>query len=155
MTERVYLDSNVFIYPVIYEGLPKSEGARAVLEAVERGELRAYTSTLTWDEVVWVVRRLLSEKDSVAVGRKLLGFPNLKFVAVSEEVVARAQRLVEKYGLKPRDSIHCASSILVGARTVVSDDEDLDVVKELSRVAVEDLARRLRGGPPSARRSLQ
>jgi predicted nucleic acid-binding protein len=45
-----YIDSNVFIYPVIYktETQPK---AKEILLKIEKGELKAYTSTLTWDEV--------------------------------------------------------------------------------------------------------
>jgi len=48
-----YVDSNVFIAPLLYDA-PRSEAAAAVLKMIETKKISAYTSTLTWDEVVWV-----------------------------------------------------------------------------------------------------
>jgi len=78
---------------------------------IERRELSAYTSTLTWDEVVWVVSRALGRNDSVDEGRELLGFPNIEFIDVDQHTLSTAQTLLEKSGLTPRDSIHLASAI--------------------------------------------
>jgi predicted nucleic acid-binding protein len=49
----VYVDSNVFMTPLLYDA-PRSEAAAAVLKMIETKKISAYTSTLTWDEVVWV-----------------------------------------------------------------------------------------------------
>jgi predicted nucleic acid-binding protein len=57
----IYIDSNIFISPLIYEDSPLASSSKRVLAMVEKGETTAYTSTLTWDEVVWVVRRVLGE----------------------------------------------------------------------------------------------
>lgn len=128
-----YIDANVFIHPLIYGASRKAESAAKVLKLVEEGELTAYTSTLTWDEVVWVVRRTLGGPDSIEAGRKLLNFPNLRFVPASEEVVRSAQELVEEQDLAPRDAIHVASAMSRKATTIVSDDPDLNAVKGLRR----------------------
>ena len=130
-----YVDSNVFIYPVIYDSRTeeKAKKARYILEQIVSGELKAYTSTLTWDEVVWVVSRVLSRDDGVNQGRKLLGFPNLEFIDVDQRTLSTAQALMDKYRLKPRDSIHLASAVNRGLRTMITDDEDFDVVKEIER----------------------
>ena len=81
-----YIDSNVFIYPVIYqtESQQKAKKAKEILLKIENGEISAYTSTLTWDEVVWVVSKLLGRDDGINQGKKLLGFPNLEFINVDE-----------------------------------------------------------------------
>ena len=130
-----YLDSNVFIYPVIYdeEAEPKVRKAKEILLNVENGKLSAFTSTLTWDEVVWVVSKVMGRNDAVSQGKKLLGFPNLEFVVADENVLARAQKLVERYKLSPRDSIHVASALQKRTKTVISDDRDFDTVKEIKR----------------------
>ena len=94
----------------------------------------AYTSTLTWDEVVWVIRRVLGFDDALNQGAKLLSFPNLIFVEVDKLVVARAQKLLEEYGLRPRGAIHVASALKKGVKEIVSDDKDLDKVKEMERI---------------------
>lgn len=93
----------------------------------------AYTSTLTWDEVVWVVRKTTGRADSSNAGKNLLSFPNLRFVPVTEEILARAQGLVESFGVAPRHAIHCASAISKGIEVVVSEDSDLDAVATVRR----------------------
>lgn len=107
-----YIDSNIFIYPVVYsaENQEKARKAKEILLKIERGELKAYTSTLTWDEVVWVVSRTMGREDGADQGKKLLGFPNLEFIDVDKRVLSSAQMLLEKYKIKPRDSIHLALS---------------------------------------------
>lgn len=116
------------------ESLPKARSAKGVLLKIARGELAALTSTLTWDEVVRVVQRLLSRSDAVKQGRKLLAFPRLSFVGIDEDIIVRAQVLIERYELTPRDAIHVACALEAGEREVVSDDADLDRVGEIKRI---------------------
>jgi len=133
-----YLDSNVFIYPILYaaEVEPKAKKAIQILQAVERGERSACTSTLTWDEVVWVVSKTLGRGDGISQGHRLLGFPNLEFINVDESILSQAQDLMAKYSLSPRDSLHAASALDKKIRSFVSDDKDFDQVKELMRVPI-------------------
>ncbi len=130
-----YIDSNVFIYPVLYEEEhePKVKQANQILRSIARGELQAFTSTLTWDEVVWVVRKTMGKEEAINQGKKLLGFLNLQWVILDERVLSQAQALIAKYNLRPRDSIHIASALTKHITTVISDDEDIDQVKEIRR----------------------
>jgi len=131
----VYLDSNVFIYPLIYDPdvEPKARAAEEVLRSVASGSIRGVTVTLTWDEVVWVVWRAIGYDEAVRAGASLMTIPNLSFVEVSPTVLMKAQELLDKYKLKPRDAIHVAAAVLVKEVEVVSDDEELDVVREVRR----------------------
>jgi uncharacterized protein len=130
-----YIDSNVFIYPAIYqtESQQKAKKAKEILLKIEKGEISAHTSTLTWDEVVWVVGKLLSRDDGINQGKKLLGFPNLEFINVDEGILTLAQNLLNKYKLSPRDSIHAASAVSRKIKAVISDDKNFDQVKEITR----------------------
>src|SRR3989304_5606910 len=130
-----YVDSNVFLYRVLYqvEVQPKVKKAKEILLKVESGSLSAFTSTLTWDEVVWVVSRVMTRNDGEAQGQKLLGIPNLQFINVDEGVLTQAQTLMNKYKLSPRDSIHAASALDRRIKTIISDDEGFDQVKEIRR----------------------
>ena len=74
----VYVDSNVFIYPIIYD---------------ERSVEEAKRST-----------------------------------------ILNAQRLMDEYGLKPRDAIHAAAALENRIDTIVSYDKDFDEVRGLKRV---------------------
>jgi len=140
LKEAVYVDSNVFILPVLGEKSERARGARTVLERVESGELLAYTSILTWDELVWVVSKVLGRTDGIQAGRKLLNFPGLRLIDVTAQVVSRAQTMLESYRLAPRDAVHCASALTRGLSTLVSDDRGLDVVAELRRSTLESFS---------------
>ncbi len=130
-----YVDSNIFLYPVLYqpEVEPKAKTAKIALQKIESGEQPAATSILTWDEVVWVTSKHLGRSEGIIMGQKLLGFPNLEFIDVDQGIVARAQALMSCYALSPRDSIHIASALSKKAKVILSDDEDLDQVKEIKR----------------------
>ncbi|MGI0079912.1 MAG: type II toxin-antitoxin system VapC family toxin [Nitrososphaerales archaeon] len=140
MKEPVYVDSNVFILPVVYGDSDRGKVAADLLRKIENGEVIAYTSTLTWDEVVWVVLKLLGKADSVETGRKLIKFPNLRFVDADESVIIKSQQLVEKYQMKPRDAIHCASAIAKNLKMLISDDGDFEVAQEIKRIPLESFA---------------
>jgi|SRR3989304_1822026 len=131
----IYIDSNVFLYAMLYptELQPKAKEAKEILHKIENKSLPAITSTLTWDEVVWIVSRTISRNDGIAQGQKLLGFPNLEFINVDESILAQAQRLMSIYKLSPRDSIHAASALSRRIKIMISDDEDFDQVKEIKR----------------------
>jgi len=65
----------------------------------------------------------------------LLGFPNLRFIPTSEEVVRGAQGLVADWDLDPRDAIHLASALSKRINILVSDDSDLNVPTGIRRVS--------------------
>jgi len=62
MKGTFYIDSNVFLYPILYNDLKESETAREILSEIELKNIQAYTSTLTWDEVYYVVERILGKQ---------------------------------------------------------------------------------------------
>jgi predicted nucleic acid-binding protein len=134
-----YVDSNVFLYSVLYSPdlEPKAKRAKEILQKIENKELIAATSTLTWDEVVWVATKLLGRSGGISQGQKLLGFPNLEFINVDEGVIAHAQSLMDKYKISPRDSIHVASALSRKATIIISDDEDFDQIKEIERTPLK------------------
>lgn len=113
---------------------PGREELRASCSRWLRGELRAAASELTWDEIVWVVWRLMGRGYALRAGERLLAFPNLMIVAVSPGSVRRAWAIAPRYGLKPRDAVHAALAMEHGGSRIVSDDEDFDEVEELERV---------------------
>jgi predicted nucleic acid-binding protein len=140
LSELAYVDTNIFVFPFIYGDSGKGKDAARILRKIESDEFSAYTSALTWDEVVWVVRKTFGKEDSIESGRKLLQFPNLKFIEVGDSIIAKSQSLIEKYQLKPRDAIHCSSAISKGINLLLSDDPDFDVVKEIRRTPLAKFA---------------
>src|SRR5881398_3463128 len=87
----MYADAGLFLVPVLQsDRVPPAVSAARFLEALARGTRKVSTSTLTWDEVVYVVRRLLGPEDSVAKGAELLAFPNLTWHRVPHGVARRS-----------------------------------------------------------------
>ena len=137
----VYVDSNVFLYPIVYEpgAVEEARESKDFLLKISEGLVEACTATITWDEVVWVVRKMFGLKPSIELGKKFLEFPNLKLLNVKRSVVFRAQRLMEKYGIKPRDAIHAATALENGVETIVTYDRDFDKVEEIKRLEPRSL----------------
>ena len=136
MKGTFYIDSNVFLYPVIYNDLKESKKAREILSQIEGKNIQAYTSTLTWDEVSYVVESTLGKTDSIEVGKKFLNFPFLRFIPVDDEIIRRSQPIREKYNVKPGDSIHLSCAMERNLSEIISDDTDFDGIKEIKRIPV-------------------
>ncbi len=82
--------------------LPKK--SKEYLRKASDGEFNAYTSVLTWDEVVYVVGKVAGFEESLKVGKILLKMPFLEFLdvnyAICEDHLLQwnviAQKLAEK-----------------------------------------------------------
>ncbi len=135
MKEAFYIDSNVFITSILYED-SKYENVRNVLIKIEKGEIIAYTSTLTWDEVTWIIFKMMGKADSLAAGRKLITFPNLRFISIDENVISKSQTLRENYALDPSDAIHCACALERGIKRVITRDKHFMRVREMEVEAI-------------------
>ena len=81
-----------------------------------------------------MVRKLFGIEDSLNEGKKFLGFPNLRVLGVRKSTVFKAQELVERYRVKPRDAVHAAVALENKIKTIVSYDEDFDEINEIRRI---------------------
>ncbi len=135
----VYLDSNVFVYAVTHDPARyrKARKAIAFLRSIEEGDIEAATSFLTWDELTWVVWKLEGRDAGVRSGRALLKLDTLALLPVNSSVMLRAQELIDRYSLKPRDSIHVASALIRGEKEIISEDAELDSVREIRRRSLD------------------
>ena len=86
-----------------------------------------------------MVRKIFGLNLSIELGRKLLEFPNLKLLNVKRSVVLRVQKLMEKYGIKPRDAIHAATALENSVETIVSYDRNFDKLEEIKRLDPRNL----------------
>jgi len=68
----------------------------------------------------------------------MLRIEGLEYIELFDTIIIKARELVYKYRLKPRDAIHAATAITAGEREVISNDKDLDAVKELKRIPIEE-----------------
>ena len=128
----LYLDSNVFLYATLNRE-EIGNRARNLLKQVQQGKKQACSSALTFDEIVWVVKKYRTQQDAIIAGEAFLNFPNVKLISVTEDLLSFALDLIKKHSLDPRDSIHAASAILNKTEALVSTDEHFDKIRELNR----------------------
>jgi len=119
--------------PIIYDD-HKAKSCRDIITKVVSGELDAATSFLTWDEIVYALKKLLEADIAKKEGEKFINLPNLEFIKVDRAIILKAQDFIAKYSIDPRDAIHAATAIVRGANEIISDDSDFDKIKELARI---------------------
>ena len=74
-----YLDSNVFILAALSDN-SKAEKAKEVIKKIIMGQLEAATSSLTFDEVVWVVWKETKDRSlAIEEGLRILQFDNVNY----------------------------------------------------------------------------
>ena len=125
-----YIDSNIFIQGILREDNKFKE----VILKIANKEFIGVTSVLSWDELVFNVSKFLGRDVGNREGNKFFSLPNIEFIDAKKEIILIAQKLVEKYNIKPRDAIHSATAINLKIREIVSEDSDFEKVKELTRI---------------------
>jgi len=132
-----YIDSNVFIYPILYQG-KKADNAKKILSKMVDGEIACATSSLTLDEVMWVIINEANRKKALQIGKDILTLPNLKILDVTNEHIMQSITLMEKYKkLKPRDAIHLSVCTTAGIFRFITDDADFDHISEINRITLD------------------
>ncbi len=129
---RTYIDSNIFLYAVLYDDT-RAKRCRKIVESIFDGSIEAVTSTLTWDEFSHVVERVAGREAAIPEAERFLRFPRLSFEACTTAILVQAQRLRSCTALGARDSIHAATALAAKCRTFISEDGDFDGVPGLKR----------------------
>jgi hypothetical protein len=105
---------------------------------LQKVEIAAATSALSFDEVFWIVKKHRDFMSALRAAKALLEVPNLTFLEVNDETLWSAYNLAEKYRLDPRDAIHIACALDHAIFTIISEDEHFDKVKEIRRISILD-----------------
>ena len=132
----IYIDANIFIYSVLDKG-DKGKMCKKILTDVALQRLEGCTSPLTWDEVVYTLKKHAPIDEVISQSKEFLKFPNLNFLSTNEQVLNEANELWIKHGLKPRDAIQAATAILNNCKEIISDDSDFDKIRELKRIKIK------------------
>jgi len=135
-----YLDSNIFILPVLYEG-PRSSVAKGYLERTLKGEIKSATSALTLDEVIHILTRRSSREVALKQAQRIMGFPHLRILDVKKADVALAiENMEHNDKLGPRDAIHLSVAMNNGINSIVSDDDDFAHIEGIVHIPLTDKA---------------
>ncbi len=152
---RVYVDVNVF-YMYLRPDPVYLPMIREFLGRIVQGDIQAYTSVLTMDELFYrlllarikdVYQRdplqVLREDMRGAIARcgseigaalgRLVRLPHLQLAAVTEGDFPQMLGNITAFGLLPRDALHIAVMQRLGLSEIATDDADFDRVPWLQR----------------------
>ena len=127
----IYIDSNIFIYSVTdSEELGKE--CIKLLELIENNRTKYITSTLTFDEVFYKIKKLVSLEDAITFTERLLTTNNLSFVSVDTNIILKSLSLIKKLKLMPRDAVHLACALSNKADLIITQDKDFTKINEIN-----------------------
>jgi predicted nucleic acid-binding protein len=130
----MYLDSNIFIYALIYEkNLNENIRANHYLSLLVSGKEIGYTSVLTWDEIYYVIKKNFGSEKAEQASKKFLRFPNLHFIDVNYQIISKAQMIALSFNVMPRDAIHAVSALEKCHGKIISNDRGFDCINGLKR----------------------
>jgi len=130
--------------------------AQELFTRIESGELRAYTSVLTFDELTYrlllalirdhyggsPLERLRDEETRMIAEfypqlaphlARLKGFPNLSLVDLTPSDLEVMDDVMKTYHLRPRDALHLAAMQKCGCFDLLSNDPDFDRAPQVQR----------------------
>jgi predicted nucleic acid-binding protein len=129
----LYLDANFFIFALL-DRTDKGAEARKLQQMIVEGKERAITSSLSLDEVMWILIKGKKRHLLRTAIEGIYSMPNLDIVEVSSTAPLLALSFIEKYDLKPRDALHIAVMKEKEIKTIISDDEDFDRIEWIKRI---------------------
>jgi predicted nucleic acid-binding protein len=150
--DTLYLDT--MIPYALLRGIDPA--AQRLFARIEAGELLAYTSVLTFDELTYRMMLALIQdhygsspleqlrrEEAKMIGEfyprlaphlaRLRAFPNLRLVDVTASDLGVMDDAILQYHLRPRDALHLAAMQKCGCFDLLSHDPDFDRVPMICR----------------------
>ena len=141
---RKGLDFDLFGFKRLHLLVAQSESppdkSRSIIRGVQNGKILAATSVLSFEELIWAVKKLRGEREGVTAGEVFLNMAGLAILDLKQDTLNSALSLLKKYHLNPRDSIHAASALNANAEYLVTEDPDFDALAEIERKPILQLA---------------
>jgi len=130
---KLVLDANIFLN-VIFAEKGFLESSKKLLKLIEQKKFKAYISSVTLSEIIWVVHKESGYKKAKEVSsylKELFELGLIKVVPLDEGIVFRALDFIEKYRLSLVDSLVLSTAVNVKANILVTRDESFKKVKEI------------------------
>ncbi|NOZ32818.1 MAG: type II toxin-antitoxin system VapC family toxin [Alphaproteobacteria bacterium] len=122
--EKIYWDSDCFLGHFQAED-GKAQKCDGVLQKARRGEVLIVTSALTLAEVLWMRGGPRLPKEKAELVQKFFRRSYIRVYNVTRKISEVAQILVWDNGIKPKDAIHVATAVHLGADALETFDRIL------------------------------
>ncbi len=131
--EEVYLDANLLIYASIDETEIGGK-ARKIIEKIKEGRYKAYTASLTFDEIMYAIQKNADREKAIRTAELYIKLQNLNIIPIDTQLIIKSIEVYKKTNLKPRDSIHLTAMISKNLHIIISSDPDFDKIKDIKRI---------------------
>ena len=154
-SNRIYLDTNAF-YLLLREVAPE---ATELFREIERGNLYAYASVLTFDELAYrlllaLIRDVygkspldrLRQNESEMIAEfsspvdallaRVTDYSHLTIVSVEPKDILAMRQNIKQFRLMPRDALHLAAMQKANCFHLVSQDSDFDHIPSITRYSL-------------------
>ncbi len=145
MGQRIYLDTNIFIYAV--EGYAEYlDVLTELFEKMDQGALTAVSSELTLAEIL--VKPIKDEnlKAQDIYQQILQTSVGLEMVPVTRDILIEAARIRAQFGQKLPDAIHLGTAYLHNCSVFLTNDKRIKGITGVSRVLIDELVESHFGG---------
>lgn len=124
---RYFLDTNIFLRPIVKDNPQKVADCERLFEALKNGEVKAVTSHLVLAELVWTAQKSyqIQKEAMVRIIQGILAIKNLKIQDTFSSTLALQH--YKTYPVKFIDALLAThSSILKNQVVLISYDRDFD-----------------------------
>lgn len=130
---KLFVDASFLIYLNASTDEKTRQAINNLFKSIIKDEL--YTDMLVVDEVLFISAR--KYKLSYSLTFKFLDsvvMPFTEIVPIDQDDYEKVKQLVELYNIKPSDAIHLSAMYKVGAKKIVTEDEDFNKVQGIERL---------------------
>jgi predicted nucleic acid-binding protein len=128
----VFFDANIFIYALKDDEGRFKELCKKQIERVLKGEMKAQTSTIVLNEVMYFFEINQSKEKALRVFANICAFENLEILAVDKNVLLYVPEF-SRQGLDVTDAYHAATMKANSISTICSYDKGFDGIKGIKR----------------------
>lgn len=129
---KYFLDSNIFLRPLVKDDAHKVKDCECLFEAVKQGKIKAFTSSLILAEISWVCASFYQLRKQIIVKalKTILEIKNLK--VIDKVDCDLAVIIYNHHSVKFIDALIIANPLIFKKQAiVVSYDKDFDKLKVL------------------------
>ncbi len=141
------VDTAPLIY-LIEENADYVDAVRPFFEALDRGDLRVVTSTITLLEVLIHPLRQSNRELAQQYEDILLNTDGLNTISLSPEIAEIAAQLRARHNLRTPDAVQIATAISAGATYFLTNDSALPDLPGLKMLVLDNLKKRPKSGEP-------
>lgn len=136
--QRLYIETAPLIY-YVEEHPTYIARMDAIIEAIDDGEITAYSSVIILTEVLNQPMKTGDKKLEQEYRDILVNSGSYQLVAINVQIAEVAAGLRAKYGLRTPDALHVASAIHRGCGAFVTNDTGIKRVTELPILILDEL----------------